>query len=102
MERERNYHEGTFDWVKLLGEDVVRTMDEERNRKLYQRVMEQKEGRLKPLYRLFDSVDERVEWKDMQGEFCVFYRGVILCGDIFSEIGGRLRGREGCPFAQRV
>ncbi len=73
MERERNYHEGTFDWAKLLGEDVVRTMDEERNREFYQKVMEQKEGRLKPLYRLFDSVDERVEWKDMQGEFCVFY-----------------------------
>lgn len=73
MGREENYGSGTFDWTRLLGEDVARTVDEERNGVLYQEVMVQKEGALKPLYQLFDSVAERVDWEDMQGEFCGFY-----------------------------
>lgn len=60
-------------WARLLGEDVARTMDEERNGELYQEVMEQKEGVLKPLYQLFDSVVERVDWEGMEGEFRGFY-----------------------------
>lgn len=73
MGREENYGSGTFDWTRLLGEDVARTVDEERNGVLYQEVMVQKEGVLKPLYQLFDLVAERVDWEDMQGEFCGFY-----------------------------
>lgn len=60
-------------WARLLGEDVARTMDEKRNGELYQEVMEQKEGALKSLYQLFDSVVECVDWEGMEGEFRGFY-----------------------------